>query len=67
MLAMLNGVALRRMVIRLETSHDAIHGVLVNEEPDSLFVFVVSTTEVQSVIFLGGCFSDVFSPYFTES
>ena len=49
------------------TTHDAVHSVFVNEEPDYLFMFVVSTTEIQFESFLGGCFSDAFPPYFTES
>ena len=40
---------------------------VMNEEPDSLFMFVVSTTEEQFVTFLGGCFSDAFPPYFIHT
>ena len=56
MMVMLNGVALRRMVIsRLNwpTAYDAVHGVFRNGEPDALFMFFVSTTEVQFMNFLG--------------
>ena len=49
------------------TAHDAVHIVFVNEEPESLFMFVVSATEVWFLTFLGGCFSDALPPSFTES
>ena len=49
------------------TSHDSVHGVLVNKKSDAMLVFILFSTEENVVSFLCCCFAKVLPSHFTES
>ena len=51
----------------LATSHDSVHGILVNKKSNATFVFILFSTEENPVSFLCRCFAKVLPSHFTES
>ena len=49
------------------TSHDSVHGVLVNKKSNAMLVFILFSIEENLVSFLQCCFAKVLLSHFTES